>query len=284
MSPRVPSHLGAFHRVAPPPRVRLSDAVGEQIERLIVDGVLPPGEVLPAERELSRRLHVSRPSLREALLKLEARGLLRAGRGGSLAVTDVAAPTITDPLVHLLLRHEKAARDVQDVRHGLEALAAWHAAQNATAADLRKLRRIFASMTPGRGRRDALVDAQADTEFHMAIADASKNVALMHIAHGIANLVRTSSFRIRDMLYHRSENIPILHEQHAAILDAIADRDPERARTAAQLHFSFIESSLRGLGARPLPAAAAPRTAGRPRDRAARRAAAGTGRSRAQRD
>ena len=245
MSPRAPSHPAVFHRVAPPPRVRLSDAISEQIERLIVDGSLPPGEVLPAERELSRRLQVSRPSLREALLKLEARGLLRAGRSGSLAVTDVAAPTITDPLVHLLVRHEKAARDVQDVRYGLEALAAWHAAQNATAADLRKLRRIFASMAPGRGRRDALVDAQADTEFHMAIADASKNVALAHIVHGIVNLVRTSSFRVRDLLYHQSRNIPILHAQHAAIVDAIADRDPERARSAAQLHLSFIQASLR---------------------------------------
>lgn len=248
-----------FHRVQPPPRVRLSDAVSEQIERLIVDGALAPGEALPAERELSRRLHVSRPSLREALLKLEARGLLRAGRGGSLAVTDVAAPTITDPLVHLLLRHDKAARDVQDVRYGLEALTAWHAAQNATAADLRKLRRIFASMAPGRGRRDALVDAQADTEFHMAIADASKNVALAHIVHGIVNLVRTSSFRVRDLLYQQSENIPILHEQHAAILDAIADRDPERARSAAQLHFAFIQASLRELGpGRPASRSSAP--------------------------
>ena len=263
MSSRAPSHPAMFHRVAPPPRVRLSDAIGEQIERLIVDGALPPGEVLPAERELSRRLHVSRPSLREALLKLEARGLLRAGRGGSLAVTDVAAPTITDPLVHLLLRHEKAARDVQDVRYGLEALAAWHAAQNATAADLRKLRRIFASMAPGRGRRDALVDAQADTEFHTAIADASKNVALAHIVHGIVNLVRTSSFRIRDLLYQQSENIPILHEQHAAILDAIAARDPERARAAAQLHFSFIQASMRELGAGRAQAGSVPRAASR---------------------
>src|SRR5207247_11372899 len=98
----------SFHRVQPPPRVRLSDAISEQLEQLIVDGTLRPGELLPAERNLSKRLDVSRPSLREALPKLEARGLLRAGRGGSLAVTGAAEATVTDPLVHLLPRHPNA--------------------------------------------------------------------------------------------------------------------------------------------------------------------------------
>ena len=59
-----------FRRVQSPPRVRLSDAIGHQIEQLIVEGTLRPGDVLPAERQLSKQLHVSRPSLREALLKL----------------------------------------------------------------------------------------------------------------------------------------------------------------------------------------------------------------------
>lgn len=234
-----------FRRVQPPPRIRLSDAIGEQIEQLIVDGTLRPGDVLPAERDLSKRLHVSRPSLREALLKLEARGLLRAGRGGSLAVTDVSAPTITDPLVHLFYRHAKAAQDVQEIRHGLEAMAAYYAAMNATEADLRKLRRIFSTMQKNVDKRDALRDAEADTEFHMTIAEASKNVALVHIVHGILNLLRTSSYRARDLLYQQKENIPILHEQHAAILNAILARDPEAARSAAQLHFAFVQASLR---------------------------------------
>jgi len=235
----------SFHRVQPPPRVRLSDAISEQLEQLIVDGTLRPGELLPAERNLSKRLDVSRPSLREALLKLEARGLLRAGRGGSLAVTDVSAPTITDPLVHLLHRHPKAAQDVQEVRYGLEAMAAYYAAINATRADLNKLRRTFNAMQKQLGKHDALADAGADTEFHMTIAEASKNVALVHIVHGIFNLLRTSSYLARDLLYRQQENIPILHEQHAAIFDAIVARDPETARSAAQLHFAFVQASLR---------------------------------------
>src|SRR5437879_13520625 len=96
-----------FRKVQPPRRVRLSDAIGEQIEQLIVDGTLRPGELLPAERDLSKRLDVSRPSLREAVLKLEARGLLRPGRGGKLAITDVVGPTIADPQGHFRHVHPK---------------------------------------------------------------------------------------------------------------------------------------------------------------------------------
>src|SRR5437016_3831942 len=150
----------SFRKVEPPRRVRLSDAIGEQIEQLIVDGKLRPGELLPAERDLSKRLDVSRPSLREALLKLEARGLLRAGRGGSLAVTDVSAPTITDPLVHLLHRHPKAAQAVQEVRYGLEAMAAYYAAMNPRNADLSKLRETSQNRSPNVSEKRPRVSAR----------------------------------------------------------------------------------------------------------------------------
>ena len=74
---------------------RLSDTVAHQLEQRILEGALKAGDRLPAERELAQQLDVSRPSLREALLILESRGLLQARRGGGFNVTDVTAPTIT---------------------------------------------------------------------------------------------------------------------------------------------------------------------------------------------
>jgi len=61
---------------------------------LIVEGKLRPGQTLRPERLLAKQFPVSRPSLRETLLKLEARGLLRVERSAGLSVTDVTAPTI----------------------------------------------------------------------------------------------------------------------------------------------------------------------------------------------
>ena len=70
------SEAPSFRAVVQPRRARLSDAIAEQIEGLIASGELKPGFSLPSERDLSKQLDVSRPSLREALLILERRHLI----------------------------------------------------------------------------------------------------------------------------------------------------------------------------------------------------------------
>ena len=54
---------------------KISDVIMEQLERMILEGSLQPGQKLPPERELAVQFEVSRPSLREAIQKLEAKGL-----------------------------------------------------------------------------------------------------------------------------------------------------------------------------------------------------------------
>jgi GntR family transcriptional repressor for pyruvate dehydrogenase complex len=224
----------------------LSDAICGHLEELLVKGKLKPGQPLPSERDLANRLGVSRPSLREALLKLEARGILEAKRGGGFAISDVTASTITDPLVHLIHRHPQAAADVLEVRHGIEAITASFAAQRATAADVSRIKRAFMAIDARGKSTDALAEAEADAEFHLAIAEASHNVALVHIVRSIFNLLRKSVYYSRILLIREQEaNRNLLREQHRAIFDAIAARDPEAARKAAVLHLNFILASLR---------------------------------------
>ena len=162
-------------------------------------------------------LGVSRPSLREALL-LESRGLVQVKqRGGGFGVPDVTGPTTTDPLVHLLQRHSKAIDDVPELRHGVERVAAYFAAIRATDADATQLRETVAAMKRRGAARDPLEDADLDVDFHMAIAEASHNVAL-------------------------------LDEQHAQIDKATVARDHDAARAAASLDLNFIQASLRQIG------------------------------------
>lgn len=234
-----------FRTVTPPRRQRLSDTITEQVERLIVDGRLKPGDPLPSERDMAKHLGVSRPSLREALLVLESRGLVQARRGGGFGVTDVTGPTITDPLVHLLQRHPSTIDDVLELRHGLECVAAYFAAIRATDADAKRLREMSAAMKRRRALRDPLEDADLDVDFHMAIAEASHNVALVHVMRGIFNLMRSNMLRSREVLYRQPENVALLDDQHAAIVKAIVARDHDAARAAANLHLSFIQASLR---------------------------------------
>ncbi|MEJ2591253.1 MAG: GntR family transcriptional regulator, partial [Candidatus Thiodiazotropha sp.] len=67
---------------------KLSDQIAERLEGMIADGTLKPGERLPAERQLSERLGISRPSLREAIQKLASKGLLHTRQGGGTYVTE----------------------------------------------------------------------------------------------------------------------------------------------------------------------------------------------------
>jgi GntR family transcriptional repressor for pyruvate dehydrogenase complex len=239
-----------FTAVAAPERRRLSDAIVAQIEQLVVDGALSPGEALPAERDLAQRLSVSRPSLREALLKMEARGLIQVRRGGGFAVTDVTAPTIAEPLAHVLNRYPKAAQDLLEMRHGLEAVAAALAAQRATPDDLRKLQRALAAMDTPRAARDSIAGAEADAGFHLAVAEASHNVALVHVTRGIFNLMRASIVERHELFYGNAENRRRLHAQHRAVFAAIRARDPKAARNAAHAHLDFVQATLRRSDAR----------------------------------
>ena len=87
-----------------------------------------------------------------------------------------------------------------------------------------------------------------DVDFHMAIAEASHNVALVHVMRGIFNLMRINILRAREAMYHQEDALGLLDEQHIAIAEAIADRDPVAARAAANVHLSFTQVSLRELG------------------------------------
>ena len=85
---------------------KLSSSVVRQIEQLILRGILRPGERLPAERELSDRLGVSRPSLRDAIAELSDRGLLVSRAGAGVFVAEVLGSAFSPALTQLFASHE----------------------------------------------------------------------------------------------------------------------------------------------------------------------------------
>lgn len=89
---------------------RLSDEIVEQLETMILEGVLQAGERLPAERKLAEQFGVSRPSLREAIQKLVAKGLLVSRQGGGNYVNQEVGTTFSDPLLALLAEKHDAQK------------------------------------------------------------------------------------------------------------------------------------------------------------------------------
>jgi len=227
-------------------QTNLSDSLANQIETLILEGTLTPGEKLPAERELAARMDVSRPTLRGALQKLAARGLLVTRPGGGTYVNDGLVRSFTEPLSELLKQHSEVDFDVLELRHALEGVAAYYAASRRTEADRASLQARFDEMTAAHGRGDARAEAEADMAFHMTVAEASHNVVLLHVMRGLFTLLSDSIVKKLETLFSSgSPSFEALNAQHSALLDAILAGEPEKARDVAFEHLVYVEDSLR---------------------------------------
>lgn len=230
-----------FHKVRPE---KLSQTVIRQIELLILRGILRPGERLPSERELSERMDVSRPSLREAVGDLQERGLLVARPNAGIYVADVLGSAFAPALVDLFSRHDEAVFDYIAFRRDMEGLAAERAARLASDTDLMVINAIYAKMEAAHGKRDPSDEAALDAEFHMAIIEASHNVVMLHMMRSMFDLLRQGVFYNRQMMFKARTTREALLDQHRAINAALQARDPAAARSAIEAHLTYVETAL----------------------------------------
>jgi GntR family transcriptional repressor for pyruvate dehydrogenase complex len=225
---------------------KLADAIAEHVQQMILEGSLQPGERLLSERELSAKLDVSRPSLREALDKLIALGLLTTNAQGVAHVSENIGKSLRDPLV-LLMDSPDARFDCLELRSVVEAAAAAFAAQRASDVDRDAIRGCFEAMVAAHDEQDVDLIAKTDAEFHFAIYEASHNLMMLHFMRSIESILRSNVYLNRKNLYeHRTQKDSQLHE-HQAIYEAIMDRDPERARAAAAGHMNNTMKTQRAI-------------------------------------
>jgi GntR family transcriptional repressor for pyruvate dehydrogenase complex len=224
---------------------KLAQSVMRQIELLILRGILRPGERLPSERDLSERLGVSRPSLREAVADLQQRGLLTSRAGSGIFVADVLGSAFSDALVQLFATHEESVFDYIAFRRDMEGLAAERAARLASDTDLQVIDAIFRKMELVDARRAPEDEAQLDAGFHMAIIEASHNVVMLHMMRSMFQLLREGVFYNRQVMFKQRTTREALLDQHRAINRALQARDPETARAAVEAHMNYVETALR---------------------------------------
>ncbi|MGB8818235.1 MAG: FadR/GntR family transcriptional regulator, partial [Rhizobiaceae bacterium] len=221
-----------------------ADEVIRQIEWLILEGVLRPGDRLPSERDLSAKMDVSRPVLRDALKSLDARGLVVTRHGGGTVIADVISDVFAEPVAELIASHRKALADYLEYRREIESLAAGHAAERATEADKQNLKRILTQMRAAHAAGNFSDEACADVEFHNAVSECAHNIILLHTLRSCYKLHRNGVFYNRTLLYGMPGVRAALLSQHQAIADAILNNDPEQARSASAGHIRYVETQL----------------------------------------
>jgi GntR family transcriptional repressor for pyruvate dehydrogenase complex len=213
---------------------RLSDKVADMLLESIVSRRLNVGDRLPSERELGEQFGVSRTVVREAVRALVAKGLIEVRSGSGLRVAAVAASTVSESMSLYLLGGEFEFEQVHEVRKMLEVHIAALAAERATAEDKSALADSCDRMAAELDDVDRA--AQLDVEFHRLIAHATQNDLYVVLLDSIG----------KPQLEIRRSNIGAGHgqetvEQHRAILTAIVDGDPVRARDAMSEHLDTVE-------------------------------------------
>lgn len=229
--------------MATPREPGLSQSVIQALQQPILSGELQPGDRFPSEREWSERLGVSRQLVREALRVLEVNGLVeRRARGG----TYVAAGDMRQAFLPILLRIRAGGQflnDIMEMRRIIEPQLAALAARRADDQDIARIKQIEAELS----RRDeaAQTSAPYDAEFHIAIAEATKNRALAAFMAGLGDVF---GLWRSDVLRQRAARS--LGPSRQAIVRSLERRDSAGAHAAMLLHIDQIRDML-GVGPGP---------------------------------
>lgn len=229
-------------------RNRVEDIM-RKLETALLDGTWAVGARLPAERVLAERYDVARNTIREAIQRLAARGLLQSRRGAGVYVTDQLRTGIASPWGQLVADHPALRDDILEFRRVLEGATAYFAALRADTADLKRIRALMKELERSRKVDDKAGEASADARLHDAIAQASHNTMFLHLHTSVLGMLREHiTINGTGLREADAASSDLLLLQHRTLCEAILARRPEEARTAMQTHIDFVRSKVEGSG------------------------------------
>ncbi len=222
-----------------------SALVIEGIENLIADGTLAPGDRLPIESDLAEQLGVSRGSLREGIRALSAMGVLYTRQGSGTYVSALDPDGLLGSLKFWVrLQAGDSSDQILTVRRSLECESAALAARNITDEELEEASRIILGGEENMHSEspDHLDAMRRDLAFHRIIAQASHNPALAALVE-VFSATTERERMLRSLTEQRA--LPQTHAEHLAILRALEDRNPDRARMHMAHHLVSVEEFVR---------------------------------------
>ncbi|MFO7445605.1 MAG: FadR/GntR family transcriptional regulator [Ignavibacteriaceae bacterium] len=214
----------------------LSRKVAVEIETAIITKRLIAGEKLPSELELCAQFGVSRTAVREALQVLSAKGIISIEKGRGIFVTGYSPDTVTNTL-HTYLQfnsEDNLVLDVVRARMIIEPPIAEQAALNRDENDILLLEKNFNEMKQNSGLGEK--HSALDLEFHLKIAEASKNYIMPLIIQPVHKLMPVIKSRILASVPDAFESAVIWHKK---IMDAIIEKDAQRAYNTMKHHLEI---------------------------------------------
>lgn len=216
---------------------RLYERVAQDLSGKIASGQHAVGQRLPSERDLAQAYAVSRPTIREAIIALELDGLVEVRLGSGVYV------------MARLPRGGKAGEmdvgpfELLEARRAIEGESCALAAALITDQQLAELEALIAEMQ-AENTRDLVMSEDADRRFHMLIATATQNSAMIAAVQTLWDArARSPQTKLLSVKAHAAGVGPQIDE-HADILEALRQRSPDAARRAMRDHLTRVLDSL----------------------------------------
>jgi DNA-binding FadR family transcriptional regulator len=224
MAPSSPDGRKLYQQVAA--------AVSDAIKR----GDFVPGQRIPSERELADLYKVSRPTIREAMIALEVIGVVRSRHGSGIFVVD--NPQLDAPTIGL----DIGAFELTEARRLFEAEAAALAAVSINDAEIATLERLIGEME--RENDEHISGEHADREFHLTIARATRNSAVVDVVESLWEARNRSPLCQHMLARARAVGVVPRIDEHQTILAALRERNPKAARKAMRDHLGRVIDGL----------------------------------------
>lgn len=218
----------------------VSSELYDQIVSMIGNRGLKPGDKLPAERDLAKHLNVSRQSIREALKKAEAQGLIEVRHGEGTFVRSMVSHWMEEPLVVLMTEEVGKVNEFLEIRKLLEVWCARKAAEVATARELKKLKKDLVEMEKALDSPETF--GRLDFDFHLSIVAATHNTLMLHIFTSMKPVFEFK-YKISSIVEEFQEKNTLLHQQHQELYEAISSRNADLAEQKIEAHLRFIEKA-----------------------------------------
>jgi len=218
-------------------RSKLYEEVADRLQQWILDE-MKPGDKLPPERQLAETFGVGRSSIRDAVRRLQAMGMVEPRQGHGTVICEVSDHSIISPLSSVLIRNSKLVAELLDVRKIIEPGISARAAGNASPEQISAMEEILQRQGKKLSRGESAIEE--DTEFHYCLALAADNSVVLRVLDVLMDLLQKSREQSLQIKGRPAKSL-IGHRQ---IVAAIKRKDGAGAEAAMRQHLEEIETII----------------------------------------
>jgi GntR family transcriptional regulator, transcriptional repressor for pyruvate dehydrogenase complex len=213
----------------------------DYIKKEIRNGELSTGGKLPAERELSEILGISRNSVREAIRTLDIMGVISSQQGAGNFLTGNFENNLVESMSMMFLLNQIDYKQISQLRRALEMEALMLAIDNITEEEIQTLKEIISQLEKETEANNVVLDKR----MHYNIALASKNTLIINILQALSEVLDKFIVDLRREILSQEDSRKLLMEAHNGMIASLIKKDKNLAYESINKHFGIIDEKLK---------------------------------------